>query len=144
MTTPDFSVHAADWARDQPRLKSIRFDVFCVEQQVPEALEWDGLDADCLHAIAVDRDGNPVGCGRLLPDGHVGRMAVRPEWRGRGVGSALLVHLVALAHERGDATVILNAQTHAAPFYARHGFVVTGEPFEEAGIPHVVMERALR
>ena len=88
--------------------------------------------------------GAPIGCGRLLPDGHVGRMAVRAPWRGRGVGAALLVHLVALGAARGDARAILNAQVQAVPFYARHGFVVVGEPFDEAGIPHVVMERALR
>ncbi len=71
-------------------------------------------------------------------------MAVRAPWRGRGVGSALLVHLVALAAARGDAKVMLNAQTQALPFYARHGFAVVGEPFDEAGIPHVAMERSLR
>lgn len=137
-------MRSADWSRDQPKLKEIRFDVFCVEQRVPEALEWDGIDGACLHAIAEDRDGRPIGCGRLLPDAHVGRMAVRSAWRGYGVGSALLDHLVALARARGDAKVMLNAQTHALPFYARHGFVAIGEPFDEAGIAHMAMERALR
>jgi predicted GNAT family N-acyltransferase len=143
VTTPEFTVRSADWSCDQPKLKEIRFDVFCVEQRVPEALEWDGIDGDCLHAIAEDRDGRAIGCGRLLPDGHVGRMAVLAAWRGRGVGSALLDHLVALARSRGDARVMLNAQTHALPFYERHGFVAVGEPFDEAGIPHRAMERAL-
>jgi predicted GNAT family N-acyltransferase len=141
---PEFTVRSADWVNDQPTLKSIRYDVFCVEQRVPESLEWDGIDEDCVHAIAQDGDGRAIGCGRLLPDGHVGRMAVLAGWRGRGVGSALLAHLVALAHARGDAKVVLNAQAQAVPFYQRFGFSVAGEPFEEAGIPHVAMERALR
>jgi predicted GNAT family N-acyltransferase len=140
----DFTIRTADWARDEARLKSIRYEVFCAEQRVPEALEWDGIDADCLHAIAEDREGRPIGCGRLLPDGHVGRMAVLAAWRGRRVGSALLGHLVGLAQARGDAKAILNAQAHAVPFYARHGFAVAGKPFDEAGIPHVEMERPLR
>lgn len=144
MTSPEFTVRTADWARDEAALKSIRRDVFVVEQRVPEALEWDGIDPACVHAIAQDHEGNAIGCGRLLPDGHVGRMAVRAPWRGRGVGSALLVHLVALAAARGDAKVMLNAQTQALPFYARHGFAVVGEPFDEADIPHVAMERSLR
>ena len=141
---PEFAVRSADWSRDQHSLKAIRYAVFCVEQGVPEALEWDGSDGECVHAIAEDPAGQPVGCGRLLPDGHIGRMAVLAAWRGKGVGNALLVHLVALARSRGDAKAMLNAQTHALPFYARHGFVAVGESFEEAGIPHLAMERSLR
>jgi predicted GNAT family N-acyltransferase len=139
-----FTIRIADWTRDAGRLKSVRHDVFVVEQHVPESLEWDGIDADCVHALAEDADGRAIGCGRLLPDGHIGRMAVRPEWRGRGVGSALLERLVEVARARGDAKAMLNAQTHAMPFYARFGFVPAGEPFDEAGIPHQAMERALR
>jgi len=140
---PEFAVRSADWSRDQSKLKAIRFEVFCVEQRVPEELEWDGIDGECLHAIAEDGAGRPVGCGRLLPDGHIGRMAVLAAWRGKGVGSALLDHVVALARARGDAKAMLNAQTHALPFYERHGFVAVGEPFDEAGIPHRAMERVL-
>lgn len=138
-----FRVRAAQWERDEAKLKSIRYDVFCVEQGVPESLEWDGIDPQCRHAIAEDEAGREIGCGRLLPDGHIGRMAVRPQWRGRGVGSALLDALIRLASERGDRKVMLNAQTHAMPFYARHGFVAVGEPFDEAGIPHQSMEARL-
>lgn len=140
----EFTIRDADWPRDEPALRSVRYDVFCVEQNVPEALEWDGIDGDCRHALAEDAAGRAIGCARLLPDGHIGRMAVRREWRGEGVGSALLVHLIARARARGDAKVMLNAQTQAEPFYARHGFATVGAPFDEAGIPHIVMERALR
>jgi len=135
-----YTVRIADWARDETKLKSIRRDVFVVEQSVPESLEWDGIDAQCAHAIAEDDSGRAIGCGRLLPDGHIGRMAVRREWRGRGVGAALLERLIALASARGDARVMLNAQAHAMPFYARYGFRPVGEPFDEAGIPHQAME----
>ena len=136
-------IRVASWTADEATLKSIRFDVFCVEQGVPEALEWDGIDAECVHAIAEDGDGAAIGCARLLPDGHIGRMAVRPRWRGRGVGSALLEALVEIATKRGDERVMLNAQTHAMPFYARYGFAPVGEPFDEAGIPHQSMEARL-
>ena len=138
-----FRVRVAEWVADEASLKSIRFDVFCDEQGVPESLEWDGIDADCVHALAEDDDGNAIGCGRLLPDGHIGRMAVRAQWRGRGVGSALLEKLVALATARGDEKAMLNAQTHAMPFYARHGFAPVGNAFDEAGIPHQSMEAGL-
>jgi predicted GNAT family N-acyltransferase len=140
---PAFSVRVADWAVDEGALHSVRHDVFVVEQNVPAGLEWDGIDPECRHVIAVDATGRAIGCGRLLADGHIGRMAVRPEWRGRGVGAALLQRLVALARDEGFERVVLNAQTHATGFYARHGFAVSGPEFEEAGIPHRAMERAL-
>lgn len=142
--TSGFSVRPADFERDFDALRRIRVGVFCIEQDVPEALEWDGVDGDCEHALAVDAAGEAIGCGRLLPDGHIGRLAVVPGWRRRGVGSALLAHFVALARTRGHAIARLNAQTHAIPFYEAHGFAVSGDEFDDAGIPHREMSKALR
>lgn len=139
-----FTVRVADWRSDHAALAGIRRAVFIVEQQVPENLEWDDIDAQCLHALAHDAQGAPIGCGRLLPDGHIGRMAVVAPWRGRGVGGALLTRLMEIARARGDARVLLNAQVQAMPFYARHGFAPQGPPFDEAGIPHQTMALALR
>ncbi len=138
-----FRVRNARWPDDEAPLRALRHAVFVVEQGVPEALEWDGADAECRHVLAEDAEGRAIGCGRLLPDGHIGRMAVLAPWRGRGVGTALLEALVALARELGHARVALNAQTHAVPFYARCGFVPCGPEFMEAGIPHRAMEREL-
>ncbi len=142
--TGGFTVRLAEWPRDAASLRALRHEVFVVEQQVPASLEWDGSDGDCRHALAEDATGAAIGCGRLLPDGHIGRMAVRAPWRGRGVGAAVLRRLVQLATELGYAHVVLNAQTHAEPFYARHGFTPCGDVFMEAGIPHRTMERLLR
>jgi predicted GNAT family N-acyltransferase len=138
-----FYVRVARWDDSRETLRRIRHNVFVVEQRVPPDLEWDGRDAGCRHVIASGRNGQPIGCGRLLPDGHIGRIAVLAAWRGRGVGSAMLSRLVDLARYAGFARVALNAQTHALGFYARHGFAPAGEEFEEAGIPHRAMERAL-
>lgn len=140
---PGFAVRPADFERDAEALREIRIAVFCIEQDVPPELEWDGVDPRCEHALAVDAGGRAIGCGRLLPDGHIGRMAVLREWRGRGVGGALLEHFVALARRRGHTVARLNAQVHAIPFYRAHGFVVEGDEFEEAGIPHRAMARPL-
>ena len=142
--TTSFRVRPADFERDFDALRRIRVGVFCVEQNVPEALEWDGVDGDCEHALAVDAQGEAIGCGRLLPDGHVGRLAVVKDWRGKGVGGALLEHFVARARERGHAVARLNAQTHAIPFYEGHGFAISGEPYDDAGIPHREMSKRLR
>jgi len=143
MTSPDaFVLRLVRWHEAQPALRAIRHAVFVVEQNVPESLEWDAADAMSLHALACDREGKPAGCARLLPDGHIGRVAVLAPWRHRGVGSALLRRLVDEARQRGDPRVVVNAQVDAMPFYARHGFVASGDVFDEAGIAHRVMQRA--
>jgi predicted GNAT family N-acyltransferase len=82
-----------------------------------------------------------IGTGRLLPDGHIGRMAVLADWRGKGVGRALLERLLEEARLQSCA-LALHAQTHASGFYRRFGFVEEGPEFMEAGIPHRTMVRA--
>jgi predicted GNAT family N-acyltransferase len=139
-----YRIRRADWERDQARLRALREEVFVREQGVPLDLEWDGLDAGCLHVLAESDAGQAIGTGRLLADGHIGRMAVQRGWRRRGVGAAMLEFLLAEARRLGMAEVVLNAQTHALAFYARHGFVPEGPPFLEAGIPHQAMRLPLR
>lgn len=135
-------VELGDWASMAPALEAIRREVFIVEQQVPEEMEWDADDATSVHALAL-LDGHPVGCGRLLPDGHIGRMAVRAPHRSRGIGRALLQALLVEAQRRGVREVVLHAQTHVLRFYERQGFVADGPVFDEAGIAHRRMSRAL-
>ena len=130
------------WAELAPMLEPLRREVFIVEQGVPEAMEWDEHDAVSVHALARI-DGEIAGCGRLLPDGHIGRMAVRRAFRGRGVGRSLLDALVAAASAGGLNLLQLHAQTHAQGFYAQAGFVAAGGEFDEAGIPHRRMVRRL-
>jgi len=143
-TSLPFTVRICRWADAADALRRIRYDVFVVEQRVPEVLEWDEADAESMHALASDAAGVPIGCARLLRDGHIGRVAVARDWRERGVGTALMLHLIDKARARGDAEVIVNAQVAAMPFYERHGFVASGDVFEEVGIAHRVMTRALR
>ena len=130
------------WNAARAEASRIRFEVFVEEQGVPRDIELDELDARCVHALAFDGE-RAVGTGRLLPDGHIGRMAVLEGWRGRGIGGLILEGLVAKARERGDRRIFLSAQVHALDFYARHGFGAVGEIYEEAGIPHRAMERGL-
>ena len=127
------------WHDQAAVLRTIRETVFIHEQQVPVELEWDEFDAVSLHALALSPQGKPVGTARLLPDGHIGRMAVLKEWRGKGFGGAMLLRLLDASKSRGLKKVMLNAQTPAMRFYAKFGFTVHGEEFMEAGIPHVKM-----
>ena len=129
-------IEIADWARDARILRAIREAVFVEEQNVPMELEWDGRDPDCTHVIAYVEGGKPVATGRLDADGHIGRLAVLKPWRGRGVGSHVLLALTAIAKSKGFQACALNAQTHAIAFYERHGFVAEGDEFDDAGIAH--------
>jgi len=142
-TTMAISIRVLSWGEAAPVAAPIRERVFVTEQGVPREIELDEWDERCDHALAYDAAGRAVGTGRLLPDGHIGRMAVLREARGAGVGSAILAALVERARERGLKRVLLSAQTHAVPFYSRHGFTAFGREFIDAGIAHIAMARNL-
>lgn len=118
--------------------RSVRATVFIREQQVPEALEWDAADADAIHLL-LSIDAQPVACARVLPDGHIGRMAVLQAWRGQGIGMRLLQAAIAVCRSQGVGQAKLSAQTHAIDFYQRAGFAVVSAPYMDANIAHVDM-----
>lgn len=139
----DFRVETGDWATLGDRARPLREEVFVLEQNVPRELEWDEADTTSRHVVALDAGSRTIGTGRLLSDGHIGRMAVAAAWRGQGVGAALMETLLAEAAQHTMDRLQLHAQTHATGFYARHGFVAVGDEYLEAGIPHrtMVLER---
>jgi len=132
----DRALHAAD-------IRHIRHTVFVLEQAIPASLEWDGLDARCIHALGLLEDGRAVATGRLQDDGRIGRMAVLTDWRGQGIGRAILEYLLGLARHQEMSEVYLHAQAEAASFYNRTGFTDSGKSFMEAGILHIEMRRRL-
>ncbi len=121
----------------------MRREVFIEEQKVPEDLEWDEADESAFHVLATSREGKAIGTGRLKSGCLVGRMAVVKEWRGRGVGGAILQALIEIARRERCREIRLHAQTHALDFYRRYGFTAVGDVFDEAGIPHRLMELKL-
>jgi predicted GNAT family N-acyltransferase len=135
----NYRLTLGDWGAQRKDAQAVRYDVFVIEQRVPVELEWDDMDQQCLHAVVYDERGQALGTGRLLPDGHIGRMAVRNNARGEGIGGAILQALMQHAQQRGDRAVLLNAQTHAESFYRRYGFERDGDEFMEAGITHIQM-----
>lgn len=132
-----------DWNSLQEDAQRLRIEVFVIEQGVPLELEWDEGDDVSVHAVAYDEAGQPVATGRLLPDGHIGRMAVRQSARGSGIGSRVLQALLEEAQRLGHRELVLHAQAHAIGFYTRHGFETEGEDFLEAGIVHRLMRRSI-
>lgn len=139
-----YTIRIAHWPDDNQLLRRVREDVFVKEQQVPAEMEWDGFDSDCLHLLAIDGTGRPIGTARLLSDGHIGRMAVLKEWRKKGVGSALLRRLLVEVQKRKFQQVALNSQCYAVGFYKKFGFKIDGDEFMDAGIPHVKMVRNMQ
>jgi predicted GNAT family N-acyltransferase len=131
-------IEQVGWQQAAAPLRAVREAVFVVEQGIPAAMEWDAEDAGALHLLAHG-DGVPVGTVRLLRTGQIGRLAVLPRWRRRGIGRQLLDAAIGLARAQRQPRVFLHAQAHAAAFYARAGFRSTGTVFLEAGIPHVAM-----
>ena len=139
-----FIVRAADWNHDEAAIAAIRRKVFIEEQGVPEALEWEEIDPLCHWFVALSPEREIVGIVRLTEASRIGRMAVLPEWRRRGVGRALLDRALDAALALGLARVQLSAQIHAIPFYARRGFVAAGPEYLDAGIPHRTMTMDLK
>jgi YbgC/YbaW family acyl-CoA thioester hydrolase len=144
---PMVQVRVGNWDELGPDAQAIRTRVFVDEQKIPAELEYDIADAACTHAVACNRFGRALATGRLLAHapgvGRIGRMAVLPAMRGTGVGRAVLDALTAAARDQGYTEILLHAQASAAGFYARAGYAAGGAPFEEAGIAHVEMVRAL-
>jgi predicted GNAT family N-acyltransferase/CheY-like chemotaxis protein len=139
----DFSVAPASWEADLAALRAVREQVFLVEQQIPPDEEWDALDAKSHHVLARDRNGRPIGTGRLTPKHMIGRMAVLAEWRRKGVGEAIMHVLLEQARALHYPLIELHAQSHAIAFYAKLGFKPYGDGFDECGIAHRMMRMTL-
>lgn len=139
----DFLISQTRWQEREQALRLIRETVFIREQNVPEELEWDGLDNGATHLLACDEHGTPIATARMLSNGHIGRVAVLLPWRRHGVGTALLQRLLQIAASQGLHEVDLDAQLEALPFYQHLGFTAQGEVFMDAGIPHRHMHRSL-
>jgi predicted GNAT family N-acyltransferase len=137
-------IRIANYVEDFASIGLVRHTVFVDEQRVPEDLEFDERDPVCVHVLATSA-GVLVGTGRidLEAGGKIGRVAVLAAHRRSGVGTAVMERLHDVARDRGASRVWCNAQISARPFYERLGYRVTSEPFEEAGIMHVRMDRPL-
>jgi predicted GNAT family N-acyltransferase len=140
----DFRIELTDWVTSEAELFAVRRTVFIDEQKVPAELEVDEHDLRALHAVARDAQGRAIGTGRLVDDGHVGRLAVLASWRSRGVGRALVLHLLEEAERRGMTETIADAQIAALGFWGKLGFVPEGPEFLDAGIPHRKTRRPIR
>ncbi len=132
-----------EWSSHQQQLNGVRDAVFVKEQGVPQELEWDGLDAEATHFLAINEAGQALGCARLLDSGQIGRMAVVESQRRSGIGRRLLDAAIDRARQDGHDQVFVHAQTEVARFYREAGFLAEGKEFMEADIPHIAMRMML-
>lgn len=143
MSNP-FTVSLVSWHDGEPLLKAIRQAVFIDEQGVPADMEFDEHDATSRHALALSLQGNGIASGRMFANGHIGRIAVMPEWRGQYVGTAVMEAFLHYAQAHDYAQVDVDAQVQAVPFYEHFGFVTQGEQFMDVGIAHIKMLKKLK
>ncbi|OGQ13981.1 MAG: hypothetical protein A2026_01055 [Deltaproteobacteria bacterium RBG_19FT_COMBO_46_12] len=137
------SIEITSFAESENYIRSLRDAVFVQEQGIPRELEWDCEDTRCIHVLARNDSGIPIGTGRMQSDGKIGRLSVLANWRGQGIGGELLESLVSKAYECKFKSVYLHAQTHVVSFYEKYGFRKEGGEFIEAGISHVKMVKDL-
>ena len=127
------------WREAENYLREVRQVVFVEEQAVAPDFEWDELDASAIHILALF-DNQPIACLRIIEYHKIGRMAVLKEWRGLGLGAALLLEAVAVCKNYGSKSIHISAQTHAIEFYRKAGFKVTSVEYCDVQIPHVDMQ----
>lgn len=138
-----FSVNEVNWQDAAGELSLVREKVFIAEQRVPKRIELDGRDCECLHVLARLEDDTIIGTGRMLPNGHIGHIAVLLPYRGLGVGKAVLEKLLDVARAHHQSMVYLDCELEAVPFYESQQFLPEGRVFMEAGVPHQRMVRGL-
>ena len=131
-------IEIVKWIDEYELLTMIREKVFIEEQKVTSQLEWDGMDKDAIHFLAF-KDKKGVGCARAFVIQNrmqLGRMAVLREYRGEGIGSALIETAITLAKLNQLYAIDISAQCHAINFYKKFGFEVTSDIYLDAEIPH--------
>jgi predicted GNAT family N-acyltransferase len=135
----DVKVAIVSWSDRHADITSIRRAVFIEEQNVPESIELDGKDPDCVHVLACNKSGAPIGTARLASSGKIGRMAVLREYRGRGIGREIIRVIMDYGRVNGITNFHVSSQVSAVGFYEKMGFTSYDKEFEEAGIMHIGM-----
>ncbi len=132
------TIQQVTWQAAENELRIVRTPVFIEEQFVTPEFEWDEIDASAVHLLAT-YENQPIACLRIIHYQKIGRMAVIKQWRGVGLGAALLQKAISICKERGSKSIYLSAQTHAIHFYQKAGFKQISDEYCDVNIPHVDM-----
>jgi len=134
----NLKIEIVKWIDGLSQLKNIREKVFIQEQKVTPQLEWDGMDEKAIHFL-VFNDKAAIGCARAIvikDHMQLGRMAVLKEYRGQGIGSALLEKAIVTAKLNQISSIHISAQCYAIDFYLKFGFKVMSDIYLDAEILH--------
>jgi len=134
----NLKIEIVKWIDGLSQLKNIREKVFIQEQKVTPQLEWDAMDEKAIHFL-VFNDKAAIGCARAIvikDHMQLGRMAVLKEYRGQGIGGALIEKAMTIAKLNQLSAIYISAQCHAIDFYKKFGFEVTSDIYLDAEIPH--------
>lgn len=125
---------------------TIRKDVFINEQHISPAIEI-SEEEESYHFVVYSKENTPIATCRLkqLDDTtfKLQRFAVRPTYRKKAIGKSLIQEVESFVSKYRASNIVLSAQEHALPFYLKQGYVVSGRPFEEIGIPHYPLKKSL-
>ncbi len=132
------TIQQVTWPAAESELRAVRTPVFIEEQFVTPEFEWDDIDASAVHLLAT-YENQPIACLRIIHYQKIGRMAVIKQWRGVGLGAALLQKAISFCKECGSKSIYLSAQTHAINFYQKAGFKQISDEYCDVNIPHVDM-----
>jgi len=127
-------------SKHAPYIAYIRHSVFTIEQQIDASEDLDGQDPFSTHVLAKVND-HYVGTGRIMLDGHIGRLAVLKDFRNKKIGSNIILHLINEAKKLELDSVYLGGQCSAKDFYHKLGFEEYGDVFQEVGIDHIMMKK---
>jgi predicted GNAT family N-acyltransferase len=131
-----------EWKDFKEKIEEVRVDVFVREQGFSEESELDTRDLVSTHILVFDGD-ESIGTARLLPDGHIGRLAVKSKHRNRGVGKIIMRKIMEVAKNKGLREVRLSAQVRVKDFYKNLGFTEYGKIYKEEGVDHIMMRKEI-
>ena len=135
----NIQISQVSWRQAENHLRAVRTPVFVEEQAVAADFEWDALDLNAAHLLMMQNK-QAIACLRIIDYHKIGRMAVLKEWRGMGLGAALLQEAIKICKTHGSKSIHLSAQTHAIEFYRKAGFKVTSLEYCDVDIVHVDMQ----
>ena len=135
----NIQISQVSWLQAENHLRAVRTPVFVEEQAVAADFEWDALDLNAAHLLMMQNK-QAIACLRIIDYHKIGRMAVLKEWRGMGLGAALLLEAIKICKTHGSKSIHLSAQTHAIEFYRKAGFKVTSLEYCDVDIVHVDMQ----
>ncbi len=139
----DFQIRRVDWQEHGAICADLRKQVFFNEAQYHYFVALDGRDADARHVLALDAQQQPIGCGRISSDWQISRIAVLRPWRQRGIGTALLDELVAIARDAEVGEVFCAVPVFSLPYYRRQQFEAVGSVYNESDVPYQRMRLQL-